>query len=62
MTFKISWNGVDYKKGGKSVSSLYITSDSRHSWRKFKRYDYGKASLEDINFERMNPETLKTFT
>jgi hypothetical protein len=41
MTLIISWIGVDDKKEGKSVSSLYIASDSRYSWGKSKKYDSG---------------------
>nr|WP_314896902.1 hypothetical protein [uncultured Flavobacterium sp.] len=41
MTLIISWIGVDDKKEGKSVASLYIASDSRYSWGKTKVYDSG---------------------
>ena len=40
MTLLISWIGVDSKKEGDSVASLYIASDSRYTWGKNK-YDYG---------------------
>lgn len=32
---------VDDKKGGKSISSIYIASDSRYSWGKIRKDDYG---------------------
>ncbi|MEP2508894.1 MAG: hypothetical protein ABJH72_06030 [Reichenbachiella sp.] len=41
MTLIISWIGVDDKKDGKEISSIYIASDSRYTWGKAKRYDYG---------------------
>ncbi|MDF9795375.1 hypothetical protein OKW21_000638 [Catalinimonas alkaloidigena] len=41
MTLLVSWIGVDDKKNGKSVASLYIASDSRYSWGKYGKYDYG---------------------
>jgi hypothetical protein len=41
MTLIISWIGVDDKKEGKSVASLYIGSDSRYSSDKATVYDYG---------------------
>jgi hypothetical protein len=41
MTLIISWIGVDQKKEGKSPSSIYIASDSRYSWGRVGKYDYG---------------------
>lgn len=41
MTLIISWIGVDDKKEGKSISSIYIASDSRYSWGNVEKYDYG---------------------
>lgn len=41
MTLIISWIGVDDKKEGKSIGSIYIASDSRYSWGKEGFYDYG---------------------
>ena len=41
MTLLISWIGVDDKKEGKSVASLYVASDSRYNWGNSDVYDYG---------------------
>lgn len=41
MTLITSWIGVDDKKEGKSVASIYIASDSRYSWGNAGKYDYG---------------------
>lgn len=41
MTLIISWIGVDDKKDGKEISSIYLASDSRYSWGNTKNYDYG---------------------
>ncbi len=41
MTLIISWIGVDDKKEGKSISSIYIASDSRYTWGNTGKYDYG---------------------
>ncbi len=41
MTLLISWIGVDDKKDGKSIASIYLASDSRYTWGKEGRYDYG---------------------
>jgi hypothetical protein len=41
MALLISWIGVDDKKKGKAVASLYIASDSRYSWSNSSSYDYG---------------------
>lgn len=41
MTLIISWIGVDDKRDGKSIASLYIASDSRYSWGNSSVYDYG---------------------
>lgn len=41
MTLIISWIGVDDKKNGKSVASLYLASDSRYSWGSTAKYDNG---------------------
>lgn len=41
MTLIISWIGVDDKKNGKEISSLYIASDSRYSTDKKNKFDYG---------------------
>jgi hypothetical protein len=38
MTLLLSWIGKDSRK----VSSVYIASDSRFSWAKTKKYDYGR--------------------
>lgn len=41
MTLVISWIGVDEKKNGKEISSVYIASDSRYTWGNAKRFDFG---------------------
>ena len=41
MTLVISWIGVDDKKTGKEISSLYIASDSRYSTNPKTTFDYG---------------------
>jgi hypothetical protein len=41
MTLIISWIGVDDKKDGKSIASIYIASDSRYTWGNVDKYDYG---------------------
>jgi hypothetical protein len=41
MTLIISWIGVDDKKPGKEISSLYIASDSRYSAGAKTKFDYG---------------------
>ncbi len=41
MTLTISWIGVDDKKEGKEISSIYLASDSRYTWGNAGKYDYG---------------------
>jgi hypothetical protein len=41
MTLIISWIGVDDKKEGKEISSIYLASDSRYTWGNAGKYDYG---------------------
>jgi hypothetical protein len=41
MTLIISWIGVDDKKEGKEISSIYLASDSRYTWGNTDKYDYG---------------------
>ena len=41
MTLIVSWIGVDDKEEGKAISSIYLASDSRYSWGKIGKYDYG---------------------
>lgn len=41
MTLITSWIGVDDKKEGKSIASIYIASDSRYTWGNAEKYDYG---------------------
>lgn len=41
MTLIVSWIGVDDKKDGKSIASIYFASDSRYSWGNEGKYDYG---------------------
>jgi hypothetical protein len=50
MTLLISWIGVDEKKEGKSIASIYIASDSRYSWGTSKNYDYGVKVFGATNF------------
>jgi hypothetical protein len=49
MSLLISWIGVDDKKEGKSIASIYIASDSRYSWGKQSTYDYGTKVFGAIN-------------
>lgn len=39
MTLIISWIGVDDKKSGKEIASIYLASDSRYSWGAVDNYD-----------------------
>lgn len=41
MTLIVSWIGVEDKKSGKEISSIYISSDSRYTWGNSEKYDYG---------------------
>lgn len=41
MTLIASWIGVDDKKGGKEVASIYLASDSRYTWGNSGKFDYG---------------------
>lgn len=41
MTLIVSWIGVDDKKAGKEIASIYISSDSRYTWGNSGKYDYG---------------------
>lgn len=41
MTLIISWIGVDAKKDGNDISSIYIASDSRYTWGNAGKFDYG---------------------
>lgn len=41
MTLIVSWIGVDDKKDGKEIASIYISSDSRYTWGNLGKYDYG---------------------
>lgn len=50
MTLLVSWIGVDDKKEGKSVASLYIASDSRYTWGMKDKYDYGIKVFGSIGF------------
>jgi len=49
MTLIVSWIGVDQKKNGNRISSLYIASDSRFSWGKSGKYDYGVKVFGCVN-------------
>ncbi|MEI3469675.1 MAG: hypothetical protein V8Q76_13890 [Bacteroides intestinalis] len=42
MTLIVSWIGVDDKKEGKSIASIYLASDSRYSWNTNTKYNYGQ--------------------
>lgn len=50
MTLIISWIGVDNKKDGNKVASLYIASDSRYTWKNVGGYDYGIKVFGAVNF------------
>ena len=41
MTLIVSWIGVDDKKDGKEISSIYIASDSRYTWGNSEKFDNG---------------------
>ena len=41
MTLIASWIGVDDKKSGKEIASIYISSDSRYTWGNSRKYDFG---------------------
>lgn len=41
MTLIISWIGVDDKKEGKEIASIYLASDSRYTWGNAGKYDFG---------------------
>ena len=41
MTLIVAWIGVDDKKKGKEISSLYIASDSRYSTGVKDKFDFG---------------------
>ena len=41
VTLIVSWIGVDDKKDGKEIASIYISSDSRYTWGNSGKYDYG---------------------
>jgi hypothetical protein len=49
MTLIVSWIGVDKKKDGDKISSLYIASDSRYSWETYGKYDYGVKVFGCLN-------------
>lgn len=50
MTLIISWIGVDDKKSGKEISSLYIASDSRYSVGTKTKFDYGIKVFGALKF------------
>lgn len=50
MTLIVSWIGVDDKKSGKEVASIYISSDSRYTWGNSEKYDYGIKVFGSIKF------------
>lgn len=41
MTLIVSWIGVDDKKEGKEIASIYLASDSRYTFGNSGKYDYG---------------------
>jgi hypothetical protein len=41
MTLLLAWIGVDRKKHGKAIASLYLAADSRFSWGAGVAYDQG---------------------
>jgi hypothetical protein len=41
VTLIVSWIGVDDKKDGKVIASIYLASDSRYTWGSYSKYDYG---------------------
>jgi hypothetical protein len=41
MTLIVSWIGVDSKRNGKEIASIYIATDSRYTWQRKEKYDLG---------------------
>lgn len=41
MTLLAAWVGMDCKKDGDKISSIYFASDSRFSWNAYSHYDEG---------------------
>jgi hypothetical protein len=41
MTLIVSWIGVDDKKEGKEIASIYLASDSRYTWGNTAKFDNG---------------------
>jgi len=50
MTLLISWIGVDSKKEGNRIGSIYIASDSRYSWGDYSTFDLGSKVIGSVNF------------
>lgn len=50
MTLIVSWIGVDDKKSGKEVASIYLASDSRYTWGNAGKFDYGIKVFGSIRF------------
>jgi len=50
VTLIVSWIGVDDKKDGKRIASIYISSDSRYTWGYSGKYDYGIKVFGSIKF------------
>jgi hypothetical protein len=50
MTLLISWIGVDVKKEGNRIGSIYIASDSRYSWDDYSTFDLGSKVLGSSKF------------
>ena len=50
MTLLVSWVGVDCKKNGKEVASIYISSDSRYTWGNSEKFDYGVKVFGSTKF------------
>lgn len=50
MTLIIAWIGVDDKKKGKDVASIYLASDSRYSWGNTAHFDCGNKVFCSNNY------------
>ena len=50
MTLIVSWIGVDDKKEGKEIASIYISSDSRYTWGNTGKFDYGVKVFGSTKF------------
>lgn len=50
MTLIVSWVGVDDKKEGKKIASIYLASDSRYTWNSTEKFDLGAKLFGSTKF------------